>query len=162
MDFNVCSFTGHREIKSTHQKDISSLLQRAIAFAYAKGCRVFVTGGAVGFDTVAANQVLLFRMSHPDVKLRLFLPCKSQADAWSDKQRDRYEYTLSLADEIVYVSEQYTKTCMKERNLRLAEEADIMIAYVYKDRSGAAQTVRMASKLGKEIYNLYPTLENGG
>ena len=48
---------------------------------------------------------------------------------------------------------------MRERNFALANAADILIAYVGRGVSGAAQTVRFADNLGKTIYNLYPTLE---
>jgi hypothetical protein len=35
----------------------------------------------------------------------------------------------------------------------------MLIAYVSNDRSGAAQTLRIAVNSGLEIYNLYPSLE---
>ncbi len=116
-------------------------------------------GGAVGFDTYAAREVIKFRLSHPDVSLVLVLPCVDQDKHWNNELRDAYSFTCAHADEVIYVSEEYTKSCMRERNLRLAAEADILISYVSNERSGAAQTVRMAEKLEKEIYNLYPTLE---
>ena len=154
----VCAFTGHRRIELCHKDRIDDLVYRAIAFAYESGCRTFITGGALGFDTVAAKQIIIFRLSHPDVRLEIVLPCKNQSDAWSPEQISLYEYTLANADLIEYVSDEYTATCMKERNQRLASRCDMMIAYVSKPYSGAAQTVRMASKEEKVIYNLYPSL----
>ena len=155
----TCAFTGHRLIKSEHKPMLSDLLLRAIGFAYNRGCRTFVCGGAVGFDTEAARQVLLFRIEHPDVSLVLFLPCLDQDASWSARQRDSYDYILSSANEVRYVSESYDKSCMRRRNQAMAEECDIMIGYVGHGRSGAAQTLRMANTLGREIYNLYPQLE---
>jgi uncharacterized phage-like protein YoqJ len=154
----VCAFTGHRKIEERHRNKITDLLLRAIAFAYEGGCRIFVTGGALGFDTLAAKEIIRFRLSHPDVKLRIVLPCKNQSDAWSSSQVSLYEYTLANADEIEYVSDEYTDKCMRERNQRLADSCDMMIAYVARPYSGSAQTVRMASAAGKVIYNLYPSL----
>ena len=156
---NTCAFTGHRNIKFTHKQALPGLLGRAISYAYEKGCRRFITGGALGFDTVAAREVLRFRISHPDVSLVLFLPCLDQDAGWSMSQKDAYEYILSHADEVKYISENYDKTCMKRRNQSMAEECDIMIAYVSRDYSGSAQTMRMAISLEKEVYNLYPNLE---
>jgi predicted Rossmann fold nucleotide-binding protein DprA/Smf involved in DNA uptake len=49
---------------------------------------------------------------------------------------------------------------MKRRNYAMAEECDIMIAYVSSPRSGSAQTVRRANELGRQVYNLYPLMEN--
>ncbi len=157
----ICAFTGHRNIKAEHRPRMSGLLMRAINYAYEKGCRKFITGGALGFDTEAARQVLRFRIDHPDVSLILFLPCLDQDAGWSAGQRDSYDYILSSANEVRYVSESYDKSCMKRRNQAMAEECDMMIAYVGRDRSGASQTLRMARELSKEAYNLYPELEKG-
>ena len=158
---NTCAFTGHRNIKESHKNLLPDLLARAIGYAYEKGCRKFIAGGALGFDTVAAREVLRFRLNHPDVSLVLFLPCLDQDAGWSARQRDSYDYILASADEVKYISECYDKSCMKRRNQAMAEECDIMIAYVNRDYSGSAQTLRMAQSLGKETYNLYPNLEKG-
>ena len=155
----VCAFTGHRKIEDGHKGRIDDLLLRAISYAYENGCRTFATGGALGFDTLAAREIIRFRMSHPDVRFVVVLPCKNQSDSWSASQVNMYEYTLLNADEIEYVSDEYTDGCMKERNGRLADMCDMLIAYVGRSDSGAAQTVRMATRLGKKVYNLYPTLE---
>ena len=157
----TCSFTGHRRIESAHESKLSNLLSRAIKYAYDNGCRKFITGGAIGFDTLAAREVIKFRISHPDVSLVLALPCVNQDENWSLAQRDSYSYTLSMADEVVYVSEEYTDTCMRERNRYLAEECDMLIAYAARYASGAGQTVRMAKELGKQVYNLYSALTDG-
>ena len=156
----ACSFTGHRRIKPSHRNALGGLLLRAINYAYENGCREFFCGGAVGFDTEAARAVLRFRIDHPDVKLILLLPCQDQDDGWSDSQRDAYGYVLKSADEIRYTSDYYTQNCMKIRNQALADSCDILIAYLSESKSGAGQTVRMAEKQGKSVYNLYPTLEN--
>ena len=155
----TCAFTGHRNIKPEHRARIADLLYRAVNYAYGKGCRTFIAGGALGFDTEAARQVIRYRIEHPDVRLVLFLPCLDQDAAWSAGQRDSYDYILSSANEVRYVSECYDKTCMRRRNQAMAEECDIMIAYVRRSRSGAAQTVRMAESLGKKVYNLYTSVE---
>ena len=155
----TCSFTGHRSIKAEHSDGLPELLSRAIVYAYEKGCRTFLAGGAIGFDTEAARAVIKFRISHPDVKLKLILPCTDQAERWTDRQRSVYEYTLSEADEVVYIADKYYDGCLKERNSVLASECDILIAYVGRRNSGAAQTMRMAAAQNREVYNLYPTLD---
>lgn len=161
MSIKGCSFTGHRTIPDGHRKSLSALLARAIEYAYNLGCREFFAGGAIGFDTLAAREVIRFRISHPDVKLILLLPCINQSELWSGADTDAYEYTLSEADEVRYISEEYTKSCMQKRNRALAEACDIMIAYVGRSRSGASQTVRMAEERGKKVYNLYGTVLRG-
>ena len=156
----TCSFTGHRRIEPSHAKALPELLSRAVNYAYENGCRRFIAGGAVGFDTLAAREVIKFRISHPDVSLILALPCANQEKNWSEQQKDAFAYTLSVADEVIYISEEYTDTCMKERNRYLAEEADLLIAYVSRYASGAGQTVRMAKSQGVQVYNLYAAIAN--
>ena len=154
----VCSFTGHRKIERSHFGKIDDLLDRAIAYAYGEGCRHFCVGGAVGFDTLAARRILLFRMTHSDAELHVIAPCKNQCDGWSEAQIGMYEYILGAADCVEFISDEYTKDCMRLRNQRLVDLADMVIAYVSRYNSGAAQTVRFAERAGKTVYNLYPTL----
>lgn len=157
----TCGFTGHRQIKYSHAKALPDLLLRAIGYAYSKGCRRFIAGGALGFDTSAAKEVLRFRMTHPDVSLVLYLPCIDQDSGWSDAQRATYEYILASADEVKYLSDSYDRGCMRRRNQAIANECDILIAYVGRDRTGSSQTLRMVKDQGKEAYNLYFELEKG-
>ncbi len=154
---HVCVFTGHRTVLASHKEQLSDRLSRAVEYAYSIGCRVFCAGGAVGFDTMAAREVIKFRMTHPDVTLRLVLPCINQDERWSDEQRERYYHILRSADEVEYVSDAYTPGCMKKRNERLAGLADVVIAYVYREGSGSSQTTRMANQLGKTVYNIAPS-----
>jgi uncharacterized phage-like protein YoqJ len=153
-----CAFTGHRKIEERHKDNIESLLRRAISYAYSEGCRIFYTGGALGFDTLAAKEVIRFKLSHPDVSLRIILPCRNQSVSWSPSQIHLYEYTLMNADEIEYVTDEYEDGCMRLRNQRLADYCDLLIAYVSRSNSGSAQTARMAERAGKKVYNLYPSL----
>ena len=154
-----CSFTGHRHIKEEHLREIYPLVMRAITYVYERGCRDFFAGGAVGFDTIAARQVILFRMTHPDVRLHLLLPCRNQDERWSKSDRDSYNFTLASADTVEYLFDVYTDDCMRVRNMALAQRGDALVAYVCRNNSGAAQTVRMAKRLEREVYNLYPKLE---
>lgn len=154
----ICAFSGHRKIEQSLIPAVCEHLARAVKYAYDEGCREFLAGGALGFDTLAAREVIRFRMLHPDVKLKLLLPCINQNENWSERQSDRYEHVLASADEIEYISDEYTKSCMRERNLALAERADILIVYVGYSRSGSAQTARMGERLGKRVFNLYPSV----
>lgn len=157
----ICSFTGHRRIMPQHRDKLPELLLRAINYAYENGCRTFIAGGAIGFDTLVAREVIRFRISHPDVTLKLALPCVNQEANWTEEQKSAYAYTLAAADEIIYISDEYTDTCMKERNRYLAEHADLLIAYVSRAASGAGQTVRMAKERGVRVYNLCAALDDG-
>ncbi len=154
-----CSFTGHRQISPECRSELISILGRAVEYAYSEGCRCFMCGGALGFDTLAARAVINFRITHSDARLVLVLPCIEQDAGWNEAQKNSYNFTLAAADEVIYTSDFYTKTCMSERNRYLAEKCDLLIAYCGRFGSGSGQTVRMAEKLGKRIYNLYGTVQ---
>ena len=150
-----CSFTGHRIIAPEKASSLEMLLDRAVEYAYSEGCRTFLCGGALGFDTMAAKIVISKRIKYSDIRLLMVLPCKNQAERWSNRARSMYEYTVSVADEVIYISESYTPSCMRDRNLYLAEYCDMLIAYVGRSNSGAAQTMRLAEHFGKRVYNLF-------
>jgi uncharacterized phage-like protein YoqJ len=155
-----CSFTGHRDIAPERIEALNAILTRGVEYVYDLGVREFYTGGALGFDTMAAKAVIMFRMSHPDVHLHLLLPCRGQSDGWSQRQREVYDFIIGLADEVEYVSDEYYKGCMRARNLRLAECADVLIAYSGRSGSGSSQTIRFAKELGKEVFNLWGRVNN--
>lgn len=157
--FYTCSFTGHRVIKPEHLKTVEDRLRRAVEYAYSHGCRIFYCGGALGFDTIAAREVIRFCVLHSDAALRLILPCPAQDEMWNTHQRDAYSYILKNAESVEYAADEYDASCMRKRNARLAELGDIVVAYLYKNASGAAQTVRIAKRLGKPVYNISPSIE---
>jgi len=154
MEYRACSFTGHRQILPSHLDELVSLLGRGIAYCYDLGCRDFFAGGALGFDTLAAEEVVRFRMLHSDVKLHLLLPCRDQTRGWRDADIKRYERLLSLADTVTVLSEHYYDGCMQKRNRMLVDFCDVLLAYCTREKSGAAQTVGMAKRAGKKVYNL--------
>ena len=157
----TCAFTGHRNIEQAHLVKLPDMLNRAINYAYGRGCRRFIVGGAIGFDTEAAKQVIRYRISHPDVSLVVYVPHLEQSEKWSARQKEIYDYILGEANEVCYISESYDRDCMRRRNKAMADACDIMIAYVSNSRSGSGQTARMAESLGKDIYNIYPALCQG-
>ena len=75
-------FTGHRDISAAEIFTLRSRVSSALDQAYENNYRVFLCGGARGFDTLAALEVLKFRDSHPDIRLVIAVPCATQADYW--------------------------------------------------------------------------------
>ena len=155
MTFTACSFTGHRIIDSAAMPRLGELIDRALDYLYEHGCRDFYNGGAIGFDILAARRVILFRMSHSDVRLHMILPCRNQTERWSHSDVDAYEHVLRSADTVEYLSDLYYDGCMRERNARLVELCDVLVAYVGRTSGGSAQTLRMTKTAGKTVYNLF-------
>lgn len=149
----VC-FTGHRDIPSLHLLPLKRKLKKTVEDLINQGYCYFGAGGALGFDTLAAQTVLDLRKTHSRVKLILVLPCKSQADRWTDRDKKVYESIKVLADKVVYTSEEYTKGCMFKRNRHLVDHSSVCVCYLDKDSGGTAYTVRYAVSKGLDIINL--------
>ena len=164
MNKSVC-FTGHRTIaedKETLSARLYALLERLVT---EKKVTDFYTGGAVGWDALAALTVLKLRESYPEVKLHLVLPCpfEEQSAKWNDAQKAEHKHIASLADTKEFTSEHLDKKAMRIRNARLVELAsDYCICYWNPKhyRSGTGQTVRMAQKKGIEVINLFEMSAN--
>lgn len=157
-----CAFSGHRFIKHTHTMRLRALLGRAVRYAYGEGCRDFFSGGAMGFDLLAAEVVLDMKRELPDIRLVMLLPCIDQDKKWPDRDRAYYERIVNSADEVICLTPAYYNGCMQARNRELVRRADILIAYLERDSGGTAQTVRLAVDRGLEVYNLYRALEAQG
>ena len=91
------------------------------------------------------------------LKLHCILPYEGQADRWSDSARERYHSILKQAESVEYVSRQYYDGCMIDRNHRLVETADLLLAmFNGARRSGTGATVNYARRLGREIIVIEP------
>lgn len=156
----VCCFTGHRHIEKERAMALSAALDRCIADLYAEGYTEFCTGGARGFDTLAALRVLSFRRQHRECRLLLFLPCRDQAKGWPRGERILWEQILKEADEHRFAVESYTPACMHLRNRAMVEASDCCVAYLRENRGGTLYTCSYALKKGLRVINLAETEQN--
>lgn len=158
---NTCCFTGHRHIPKDRADEIRSGLLKIVKILSDNGFRYFVCGGALGFDTMAAQAVIQSAEAGLDARLILALPCRNQTEKWmktpdGENAVREYQRLKGLAEAIVYISEFHTPDCMKERNQLMTDLSSFCIAYYNGSvRSGSGQTYRMAKKGGLTIYNLY-------
>ena len=152
LDELACCFTGHRVLGSGFDKQ---RLRREIEALISKGVKIFIAGGALGFDTEAATEVILQKMKGKDVKLYIYAPCLDQDKYWGPSQKTLYKTILERADLVDMPNTPYTSQCMKTRNYKMVDDADYVIAYYNGEfKSGTGQTVRYAKKSGKQVINL--------
>ncbi len=144
-------FTGHRIIEQDRALEITQKLSKTIESLIERGVKDFRSGGAIGFDTVAALKVIEYKEKYPDIKLHMLLPCREQTKGWNEYCIRVYEYILSHADEIVYISEHYYSGCMHARNRALVNGSDVCVAYCTNERSGTYYTLSYAKKSGLEV-----------
>ena len=154
MKENTCCFTGHRFISADDVGPIKELLRKEIARQVQNGRTVFCAGGALGFDTLAAECVLEEKNSNADIKLLLFLPHKGQASGWREVDKRRYADILGSADGVSYACEEYVDGCMFTRNRQLCDAASVCIAFLEHGSGGTFYTVKYAREHGLEIVNI--------
>lgn len=154
MKETTCCFTGHRTLPMEERERIKGRLEAEIIGLIQRGYHIFCAGGALGFDTLAAQTVLHLKAAYPQIRLRLFLPCKDQTRRWSRADCVVYDAILAQTDEVQYVSEHYFSGCMQKRNRALVDASSVCICYLTEERGGTAYTVKFAQKKGLEIINI--------
>ena len=153
MTKTVC-FTGHRAIPPEYTAILPALIDKMLERLYDAGYRTFITGGAEGFDTIAAERVIIFRSGRPDATLTIALPYERKGSA-------NYRKTLEAADEVVYVSREYHKNATLERNRYMVDRSDACAAfYIAPRRGGTYYTVRYANKKNVPVVNLIDRAKN--
>ncbi len=147
----TCCFTGHRDLPakdSDEYRTLSKALRHAVCDAIRLGCTDFYTGGAAGFDLLAAETLLRIQKLWKKSPMRLFIcvPFLGHDFAFSAEDRARFSVLKEKATKVLYLSDRYTPLCFAERNRYMVTHSDVCIAYVRKHKSGSSQTLQMASK----------------
>lgn len=162
---NCCCFTGHRPERSPFEFDAGneqyrkmvSRLLTAIAKKLEEGCTVFYTGMARGFDILAAEQVLAFRLKRPDIKLIAAVPFEGFERSWQDEWRDRFYNVLKCCDEAVTVCDTYHRGVYQQRNEYMVDRSRHVIAFFDGSKGGTGNTVKYAALHSREVLNIYDT-----
>ena len=147
MRDKICSFCGHRDVfepcvEERAKKEIEKLINR--------GFTVFYSGGMGDFDMICETVIRGFRRKNDKIKLCLILPYMK-----SEINKDR-EYYEALYDEIIIpdLGSVHHKRAITERNRWIAENSDMILAYVFRETGGAWTMLKYAEKSGAEYINL--------
>lgn len=172
MKIKKCAFSGHRPQKlpfGLNEEDErcvalkQKLREEIIRQIEVNGVTHFITGMALGVDMYAAEIVLGLKSSYNGITLESAIPCETQAEKWTEAQRDRYYEIAAQCDEETMLQHQYTPDCMQKRNRYMVDEADYIIAVWDGRPSGTSKTVQYAQRQGKPVTVINPrtlTVEN--
>ncbi len=154
MKEHTCCFTGHRYISRNELPSLRHFLRRELRLLITQGYNTFCAGGAMGFDTEAAEAVLELRAEYPYIQLILILPCKTQATSWPPAAVARYETIKQSCNRYIYVSVAYRDGCMHQRNRQLVDSSSLCLVYCTKTTGGTAYTINYANKQNIPVINL--------
>lgn len=110
-EIKSCAFTGHRPNKlygyDLNTKECELLSQELIkvikVLIEEKGVTRFISGGALGFDTIAYICVDFLKKQYKDIKNILAIPFENQYVKWNTMDKERYFKMKEFADEVIYV-----------------------------------------------------------
>lgn len=150
----ACCFTGHREISDRDLIQLPGRLDSQTRALIEEGIVDFITGGARGFDTLAALSVLRLRREFPQIRLILALPCREQTKGWRQTEKQCYDEILKLADWVHYSSDSYDRGCMMRRNRFMVDHSVCCVFYLKNRRSGTYKTVQYAMEQELRLCNI--------
>ena len=168
MTRKLC-FTGPRQLEGSYDVTPTHTWARerlaaAIARAYNKGFTKFYSGGALGVDQIAAEEVINFRASNVDVRLIMAIPCEGQERRWPNPSQNRYHRILEQADETILVTGGKCEGWkMLVRNEWMVDNTEAVVA-VWDERlaGGTGKTVKYAQGEGRPVFQINPiTTEEG-
>ena len=96
----TCCFTGHRILPRGKEKQIFEKTKEVVIELIGKGVKYFGTGGAIGYDTLAAHAVLSLKEKYPFIKLIVVCPCKNQKVIKTIKANIAYVIILKISAEL--------------------------------------------------------------
>ena len=143
----TCAVTGHRDL--SFGIDVN-LTEKVLIGAIEAGYDTFMVGMALGFDFLCFKILEKLRRERK-IKIIACVPCRGQANKFPEPQKEEYVRMLSVSDEVVVLSEEYTKFCMQRRNIYMVDNSSLVIAYLKKDKGGTFNTVKYAESKGVSV-----------
>lgn len=141
----TCFFSGHRRFSKKNEILLKKYLKTEITVMIRNGFDTFLTGGADGFDTLAAEAVMEIKETNPQIELVIYSPFPGA--------EIRLDRDLRMRQcRCVYTSEKYHKDAFKIRNYRMVDDSQAGIVFCLRPRSGTGQTIRYAEKKGIRLF----------
>ena len=166
----VCALTGYRPQKMPWGEDerdprcaeFKFRLREALEYLIGQGYTDYLSGGALGFDLMAAEIVLSLREKYPWVRLIMVIPFDGQADRWPPEQRQRRQRIIEASDRVIHISHAYEKGVLFRRNHYMVNAAELVLAVFDGRPGGTAHTVAYAHSRGVKVLRLPPERRTAG
>jgi len=144
----TCGFTGHRKIAEDKLEFVRRELCREIAVAVPNGFTHFICGMCDGADLEFAEIIAKEKEGNPEISLEAAIPYRDRLKTKNSK----FHELLEKCNKITFTGEDYNRNCYRVRNSYIVGKSDVIIAvFDGRNRSGTAQTIRIAQKENREI-----------
>jgi len=156
-----CCFTGHRPGKMKWgEEEIKPLLAKAIEDAIKDGYVTFITGMAMGTDIWAGEIILQMKKSYSNIHLICALPHPGFESRRSDEEKKRFNDIVKNADLVKVINDRYFNGCYQVRNEWMVSKSNLVIAVFDGQKSGTANTIAYAKRIGVCVNNVAEHLLN--
>lgn len=163
----TCCFSGYRPHKfsfelSNNNQEFSKLesnIMVELLKSYDEGYDTFLCGGAMGFDIICGEMVLLCKERFKNIRLIGVFPFKNQHRSFTNNWNERYHSLVKNCDAVYYASEEYTTGCYMERNNIMVDNSSRVITYFDGQSGGTARTLAYAQLKKREIVNVCKEIE---
>lgn len=156
-------FTGHRKVEGLYPphgrwNGILNKMSDIVFQATKVGYTEFISGGAVGFDQVAAKAVIVVKAFGTPITLTMALPFKGFDAKWPQASREELALLMAGADSTIYVSEPgYAAWKLMKRNEYMVNNANsVMALYLDNTSGGTLNCMNYAMKNSRPILVLNP------
>lgn len=176
----VCCFTGHRpnklygyDIYSKEYMKLGKIIRDYIEKELIpKGYNTFITGGALGVDTIAFLVIQKLKIKYPNLRSIIAVPFLNQSIKWNTTDIQRYEDMKKMADKVIEVDKEmekqgikyssligeYCKQKMMDRNHFMVDKSDFIIGVWDGSSSGTKECLDYAAK--KKLKGIYINPKN--
>lgn len=146
MSSKTAFFTGHRHINVSYQPVIDQMIDYAIA----QGCHHFLSGMAIGTDTIAATTLIKRRLPWTAV-----IPFIGQEKRWPLRQQQRYQFCLESAQQVIVIDKAFSPRAYYRRNDYMINHSHLGLAVFDGRPGGTDHAVKgaMTKRIGLIIYN---------
>lgn len=117
-------------------------IQKAVQHGY----NHFIFGAALGIDIYVGELLILLRKLYPHITIEAAVPCTNQSEKW----QKRYVGILSLCDTNTIISNNYTPSCIQDRNKYMVDNSSLLIAVWNGKPGGTANTIEYAKSKNVE------------
>ena len=152
----TCCLTGNRTIRPDLRGSVFGGTEIKLRELITRqGIRFFGVGGAIGYDTIAAE--ILFRLketSYPHIRIILVYPFEGFDSLWTDEQRQTYAKLYHQYDKRVCISPSPSREAYLTRDRHLVDCSSVCVAHCTNNTGDAAYTLQYAQAQGLTIYRV--------
>ena len=150
----TCCFSGHRSLPPETMAFVRQRTERAIRDLYSQGYKSFITGGALGYDTMVAVLLFQIRTEIPEIRVVLAYPYEGYNGSWTLQQWQEYRDRLLRYDEVVCVSEAPSKYAYWARDRYMVDRSSLCVGFCIDSASETGYTMEYARQKGVCVINL--------